>query len=151
MPHAGTISDMSAARGAIVAAALIVFGVIVLVARPGWLSGTATPDHASPKVPTNMPPDNVGGGLVTIAKARFSVSQAMFPQAGISVIHVMNTDATAYSFEIAPNLVSPIVLSPNAVTDIEFAANGTGDYIGLLLPQEGEGMLDSIAVHVMHP
>jgi len=109
----------------------------------------ATTKVAEPATPNavNQLPANINEVSVGISKGAFSTGGIELQVQGGSTIHLVNHDATAYQFEIAPDLVKATPVAASTTTTISFTSTKAGDFTGHLLSTNGS-VIASITVRI---
>jgi len=104
----------------------------------------------SPGTPNaiNQLPPLVGEVSVDISNGAFSTGGIELLRQGGSTIHLVNHDATAYQFEIAPDLVKATAVAASTTTTISFTSTKAGDFTGHLLSATDGHVLASITVRI---
>ena len=96
----------------------------------------------------NKLPENLNVVSVDVTNGAFGVSEIMLQQQGASTVNIVNHDASAYQFEITPNLVTATPVKANATTSVSFTSPNSGSFTGQLLPSGGGAAVATITVRI---
>ncbi len=131
----------------------ILLAALVLLPACGDESEVAEERDAVPDttpVALDQLPEGVEVVDVVIQDGEFQTSEIILQEDEPTVLRISNQDDQRYALEIG-DILTPTELAPGEVTDIEMTTPLPEEYVGELLTEDEEEVVDTIPVLVVAP